>query len=113
MKKKRRAISNFEEVICEIKGHCVLELKFMFPELAKGSFRGSLYFIRCPFHDESTASLCIYDKYPSGEGFYCFGCGAGGSIIDYYMRRKGVSFVEAVIDLCKIFKIKMTWKNIN
>lgn len=113
MKKKRRTISNFEEVVCEIKGHGILELKFMFPELTRGKFRGDLYFIKCPFHDERKASLCIYDKRASGEGFRCFGCGAGDSIIDYYMKRKGVAFIDAVIDLCKIFKIKMKWKNID
>jgi hypothetical protein len=117
MKKKRRTISNFEEVVCEIKNHGILELKFMFPELtqgkAKGSFiRGRLYFIECPFHQEKTPSFCIYDNRPFG-GFKCFGCGAAGSIIDYYMSRKDVSFVEAVIVLCRIFKIKIKWKNID
>jgi DNA primase len=85
----------------------------MFPELARGKLRGLLYFIKCPFHTEKTASFCIYDKTFLQEGFRCYGCGMSGSIIDYYMNRKDVAFVNAVIDLAKIFKIKMKWQNIN
>lgn len=39
-------------------------------------------FVRCPFHAERTASLKLY---PDG-GFHCFGCGAGGSSIDFVMK---------------------------
>lgn len=111
MKKKRR-ISNFTEIVNEIKEHDIIELKFMFPELAKGKFLGKLYFINCPFHKETTDSLCIFDK--TNGGFICYGgCGMRGSIIDYYMGRKELNFIDAVIDLCKIFKIKIRWENID
>ena len=35
-------------------------------------------FCRCPFHAEKTASMKIY-----AQSFYCFGCGAGGDVIDF------------------------------
>lgn len=35
-------------------------------------------FICCPFHKEKTASLKLYDR-----SFHCYGCGAGGSVIDF------------------------------
>lgn len=35
-------------------------------------------FCRCPFHNERTASMKIY-----AQSFYCFGCGAGGDVIDF------------------------------
>lgn len=38
-------------------------------------------FIRCPFHTEKTASLKLYDR-----SFHCYGCGAGGSVIDFVAK---------------------------
>jgi len=49
--------------------------------------------MRCPFHDDKTASLKIT---PSNNLFHCFGCGAGGSVIDWVMKTQGVSFRHAV-----------------
>ena len=34
----------------------------------------------CPFHDDRTPSLHVYED--PGQGWYCFGCGRGGSIYD-------------------------------
>jgi hypothetical protein len=34
----------------------------------------------CPFHEDRTPSLHVYDD--PGRGWYCFGCGRGGSIYD-------------------------------
>jgi hypothetical protein len=36
--------------------------------------------IRCPFHEDRTPSLHVYDD--PDRGWYCFGCGRGGSIYD-------------------------------
>ena len=35
---------------------------------------------RCPFHEDRTPSLHVYED--PGQGWYCFGCGRGGSIYD-------------------------------
>jgi DNA primase len=35
-------------------------------------------FCRCPFHNEKTASMKIYPT-----SFFCYGCGAGGDVIDF------------------------------
>lgn len=48
-------------------------------------------FLSCPFHTEKTASLKVYER-----GFYCFGCGAGSSVIDFVMRYFGLDFQAAV-----------------
>lgn len=53
-------------------------------------------FMRCPFHEEKTPSLKIY---PEGKGWYCYGCGAGGSVIDFVMKLFHVNFSEAVAKL--------------
>lgn len=36
--------------------------------------------VRCPFHDDRTPSLHVYRD--PARGWYCFGCGRGGSIYD-------------------------------
>jgi RepB DNA-primase from phage plasmid/CHC2 zinc finger len=36
--------------------------------------------IRCPLHEDPKPSLHVYDD--PGRGWYCFGCGRGGSIYD-------------------------------
>ncbi len=50
-------------------------------------------FAKCPFHGERTASLHFFDG-----RFYCFGCHASGSSIDFVARLQGVEPLEA----CKI-----------
>ncbi len=47
----------------------------------------------CPFHSERSASLHFFDG-----RFYCFGCHASGSSIDFVARLQGVEPLEA----CKI-----------
>ncbi|MCH2074355.1 MAG: CHC2 zinc finger domain-containing protein [Puniceicoccaceae bacterium] len=54
---------------------------------------GKDYVMCCPFHEEDTASMKIT---PSNNLFHCFGCGAGGSVIDWVMKTQGVSFRHAV-----------------
>ena len=54
---------------------------------------GSDYVMCCPFHEEQTASMKIT---PSNNLFHCFGCGEGGSVIDWVMKTQGVSFRHAV-----------------
>lgn len=34
----------------------------------------------CPFHEDRTPSLHVYEQ--PGQGWYCFGCGRGGSVMD-------------------------------
>jgi len=48
-------------------------------------------FIKCPFHGEKTASLKIYS---SNKGWHCFGCGEGGSVIDFVMKLFNMRFME-------------------
>ncbi len=54
---------------------------------------GSDYVMCCPFHEEQTASMKIT---PDKNLFHCFGCGAGGSVIDWVMQTQGVGFKHAV-----------------
>lgn len=48
----------------------------------------------CPFHDDKTPSLVIS---PEKNLWHCLGaCQQGGSVIDWVMKRQGVSFRHAV-----------------
>ena len=56
----------------------------------------------CPFHgDRRTPSLKVYDD--PARGWHCFGCGAGGTVIDLCMRWYGVTFRQAVVRLDMMF----------
>jgi len=48
---------------------------------------------RCPFHEDTTASLVVT---PPKNLWHCFGCGIGGGPIDWVMKIKGLSFRHAV-----------------
>ena len=50
-------------------------------------------FMCCPFHGEKEPSLRIYKK---TGGWHCFGCGKGGSVIDFVMEQEGCTFRDAV-----------------
>jgi DNA primase len=55
--------------------------------------RGADYAGACPFHADDTPSLVVS---VAKNLFNCFGCGAGGGVIDWVMKREGVSFRHAV-----------------
>lgn len=44
--------------------------------------------IACPFHEDRTPSLHAYPE--PEQGFACYGCGAGGTIIDFGARLYGL-----------------------
>ena len=48
---------------------------------------------KCPFHEDDTASLVVT---PAKNLWHCFGCGIGGSPIDWVIKKNGVSFRHAV-----------------
>jgi DNA primase catalytic core len=55
--------------------------------------QGKDFAVRCPFHEEDTASFVVT---PEKNLFHCFGCGAAGGPIDWVMKKNGVSFRHAV-----------------
>lgn len=52
----------------------------------------------CPFHSEKTPSFTVY---PGTQSYYCFGCGAGGDVINFVMRTENIDYVSAVETLAK------------
>ncbi len=58
------------------------------------SRQGKDWAMRCPFHaGDDTPSFIVT---PSKNVWHCFGCQAGGSVVDWVMRREEVSFRHAV-----------------
>ena len=47
----------------------------------------------CPFHQEAEGSFTVY---ADSEKFYCFGCGAGGDVLDFVGRLEGLTLPEAI-----------------
>lgn len=54
---------------------------------------GGRYWGLCPFHGEKTASFSVD---PERQMFYCFGCKAGGSVIQFVMDIEKLEFIGAV-----------------
>ncbi len=55
--------------------------------------QGANYVGLCPFHNEKTPSFSVS---PSKQMYYCFGCGAGGSVFTFAMEYDNLTFPEAV-----------------
>jgi hypothetical protein len=55
-------------------------------------------FMVCPFHGDKDASLKVY---PGSGGWHCFGCGKGGSVVDFVMEHEGCDFRTAVVAIDK------------
>ncbi len=65
---------------------------------------GTSYKGHCPFHKEKTPSFHVIPK----KGiFHCFGCGAGGSVIDFVMRAERLEFPDALRKLADELGIAM------
>jgi DNA primase len=54
---------------------------------------------RCPWHEGDDTPSCIVS--PKTNLWHCFGCDAGGSVIDWIMRAHKVSFRHACELLAK------------
>ncbi len=52
----------------------------------------------CPFHSEKTPSFTVFT---ATQGYYCFGCGAGGDVINFVRQIENLEYVAAVEFLAK------------
>ncbi len=87
---------SFEELFEEVKDfYDIVEVVSSYVKLKKV---GRNYVGLCPFHSEKTPSFTVS---PEKQIFKCFGCGAGGDVITFYMKIKGLSFKEALFELAE------------
>ncbi|HMO02529.1 MAG TPA: DNA primase [Oligoflexia bacterium] len=76
-------------------------------EQTKLQARGSNFVGLCPFHSEKTPSFFVR---AGGKGYHCFGCGASGSVFNFIMQTKGVSFPEAIELLAERYSVPIKYE---
>lgn len=52
----------------------------------------------CPFHSEKTPSFTVFT---ANQGYYCFGCGAGGDVITFIRQIENLEYIPALEFLAK------------
>lgn len=62
-------------------------------------------FILCPFHSEDTPSL---KTYANDTRWKCFGCGRGGTAIDFVMNLFNLSLSQAIVRIDNDFRLGIT-----
>lgn len=66
-------------------------------------------FICCPFHQDKTASLKVYDE--PGRGWHCFGCNKGGSVVDFVMHLFNLDYKQAIMRMSFDFGFASDWQD--
>lgn len=66
--------------------------------------RGKQYWGCCPFHNEKTPSFAVTEDMGI---FKCFGCGEGGDVITFLMKKNNLQYMDAVRELANIAGVKM------
>ncbi|HOO84306.1 MAG TPA: DNA primase [Prolixibacteraceae bacterium] len=72
--------------------------------------RGVNYLGNCPFHNEKTPSFTVS---PSKQIYKCFGCGKGGSPVNFIMEHEHLTYIEALKYLAKKFNVEIVEKDEN
>lgn len=62
-------------------------------------------FAKCPFHEDKTASMKVYD---GQRGFHCFGCNTGGDVIDFVIKLFNLPFKDAITRISTDFGLHLT-----
>jgi DNA primase len=69
--------------------------------------RGHDFWACCPFHKEKTPSFSVS---PAKQIWYCFGCHAGGDVLNFVMRYESLEFLDAVRRLAERASIRIEWE---
>jgi len=83
-----------EQTIQEVRDRIdIVDLVGRYVELKRAgrNFKGL-----CPFHNEKSPSFNVN---PDRQIFHCFGCGEGGDVFGFLIRREGLTFPEAARQL--------------
>lgn len=65
---------------------------------------GARYVGLCPFHSEKSPSFSVHATH---QFYKCFGCGAGGDVLNFVMAIEGLTFFEALKHLAERHGIPM------
>ncbi len=80
-----------EEIVDEVRQKT--DIVAVVSEYVKLKKTGRGYTGLCPFHEEKTPSFNVD---PDKQFFYCFGCGVGGNVFTFLVKKNGMSFPEAL-----------------
>lgn len=89
-------MATFSEVVKQVKEK--ISLSSLFEEkghVLQSAGTGKLKTC-CPFHNEKTPSMIIYEDTNS---YHCFGCGASGDILTFYQKINVLGFKESLVEL--------------
>lgn len=59
-------------------------------------------FALCPFHNEKTASMKVYN-----DSFHCFGCGRHGNVVNFVRDYYNINFFQAVEKINADFSLSL------
>lgn len=80
-----------EETIQQVKESSdIVDVIGQYVDLKKS---GANYLGLCPFHSEKTPSFTVSRQ---KQFFHCFGCGEGGDVISFIMKRESLSYPQAI-----------------
>lgn len=91
-----------ENVLDEIRDR--VDLVDLVSEYVNLKKSGANYMGLCPFHNEKTPSSSVST---SKQIFKCFGCGEGGDVISFIMKRENLGFREAVEFLADKYNVTL------
>ena len=92
--RRKRDVADFTQVLDTIKDR--LDIVEVVSERVSLKRRGRNWVGLCPFHTEKTPSFTVSQE---KQMFYCFGCGAGGDVITFWMKSENLDFPGAIRDL--------------
>lgn len=90
--------------ISEIKDKLDLDEVLQSSQLALKRVKAGEWKGRCPFHSDRSPSFFVSEV---KKVYYCFGCGAKGSLVDLYAYLRNMSFVDAIQDLSMKYGIPL------
>ncbi|MEW6720484.1 MAG: DNA primase [Thermodesulfobacteriota bacterium] len=94
-----------ESTIREVRDRA--EIVEVISETVPLSRAGANYRGLCPFHREKTPSFFVH---PTRQAYKCFGCGEGGSVIDFLMKSRSLSFSDAVEELAERYGVTVRYE---
>ncbi|MCL2102633.1 MAG: DNA primase [Syntrophorhabdaceae bacterium] len=94
-----------ETVIREVRDRA--DIIEVISEMVSLTRAGANYRGLCPFHREKTPSFFVN---PARQAFKCFGCNEGGSVIDFLMKARNLSFADAVEELAGRYGIEVRYE---
>jgi len=91
-----------EDIVREIRSRAdIVEVISEYVSLQK---RGENYVGLCPFHSEKTPSFHVNSE---KQLFHCFGCGVGGNVFTFLMKKENLNFPEVLRLLADRFQISL------